>query len=162
MSAPPIDAARIRLRPAEFPDDEDLLRQLYFERREDLAALPDEIRSNILEMQWAARREHHRTEFPNADHYVIVLDGQDVGEYILDRRENEIFGLDVCVRSDLRGLGIATFLIEGTKKEAAQKSIGFRYHVDIGNPARRLYDRLGFTAIGRTATNVEMEWKQPR
>ncbi|HJQ97663.1 MAG TPA: hypothetical protein VJ826_05065, partial [Candidatus Polarisedimenticolaceae bacterium] len=41
-------------------------------------------------------------------------------------------------------------------KEAAQRGVRVRLQVLHQNPARRLYERLGFHAVSETPTHVEM------
>jgi [ribosomal protein S18]-alanine N-acetyltransferase len=60
--------------------------------------------------------------------------------------------LFVCVDPALRGHGLGTRLIHAA---AAQCSGDIKLHVDHANPARQLYQRLGFTE-----PYVEMRWRR--
>lgn len=57
--------------------------------------------------------------------------------------------LSVWVDDQHRGQGIGTSLIEGAVKEARARQIeALSLSVEVGNPARHLYERLGFRHAG--------------
>ena len=81
------------------------------------------------------------------DCHVAVLDGQIAG-FVVSRtvgdREREI--LNVAVRPDLRRLGIATSLLHA--EMARWHGAHFLEVRESNTGARRLYERLGFEAVG--------------
>ena len=50
-------------------------------------------------------------------------------------------------------------LMEQVMDEAARAQKSVKLHVEKFNPARRLYDRLGFSPIGDNGIYLEMVWK---
>lgn len=53
--------------------------------------------------------------------------------------------LSVCVLPGYRGAGVGTGLVEAAVSEARRRSLpALSLSVEEGNPARRLYERLGF------------------
>ena len=145
------EVLNIALRPVDSEADDEFLKALYFDRRDDLKMLQvdEAMKQNLLEMQYQAA----------ADKYIVLLDDVPIGCYILDRREDEIFGVDLSILSEYRSRGIGAQLIRETMAEGSATGRPFRYHVDLGNRAKRLYERLGFAVVGNTPTNFEMEWR---
>jgi GNAT superfamily N-acetyltransferase len=62
--------------------------------------------------------------------------------------------MSIGVRPDARGQGVGQLLVTALIAEAARRGIGLCLNVRSTNPARRLYERLGFQAVpGMTVTN---------
>ena len=60
--------------------------------------------------------------------------------------------LSVCVLPGYRGAGLGTGLVGAAVAEARRRSLpGLSLSVEDGNPARRLYERLGFRPAGAVA-----------
>jgi ribosomal protein S18 acetylase RimI-like enzyme len=57
------------------------------------------------------------------------------------------------------GRGIGTTLLRDIQAEAAGRGVAAVLHVEHWNPARRLYDRLGFVETGRDEIYSRMEWR---
>jgi GNAT superfamily N-acetyltransferase len=56
--------------------------------------------------------------------------------------------VSVCVLPGYRGAGLGTVLLEAALGEARRRSLGaLSLSVEEGNPARRLYERLGFSPV---------------
>ena len=56
--------------------------------------------------------------------------------------------LSVCVLPGYRGTGVGTTLVDAAVAEARRRSLpGLSLSVEAGNPARRLYERLGFVPV---------------
>jgi GNAT superfamily N-acetyltransferase len=61
--------------------------------------------------------------------------------------------LAIGVRPDARGRGVGTALLEALIAHARQAGVGaLSLSVEEGNPATRLYERLGFVRVGRTGS----------
>jgi GNAT superfamily N-acetyltransferase len=57
-----------------------------------------------------------------------------------------------------RQAGIGTAILQDLLAEAARAGMPFRLHVTKLNPARRLYERLGFTTLVDNGVYLFMEW----
>lgn len=94
---------------------------------------------------------------------VARLSGQLAGSYYLkpnfDGRAAHIANAGYFVVAGLRGQGIGQALVEHSMVEA--RALGFdalQFNLVFeSNPARRLYERLGFQAIGRVPDAVDGE-----
>ncbi len=159
MSAPPLS-----LRPAGPADAEFLYRVYASTRLEELAPTgwPREQIEAFLRMQFRAQDTHYRSYFPDAAFDVIVCAGEPAGRLTVDRRPAEIRVVDIALLPEFRGRGAGSALLRALLAEAAAAGVPVRIHVEANNPARRLYDRLGFVQTDTTGVYHLLEWVPPR
>ena len=141
--------SRITLRPAG-SSDRDLLLQVYASTREEELRLVDwsaDQKAAFVRMQFEAQDAYYREHYDPATFDVIDLDGEPVGRLYVARWDDEIRIIDVTLLPEHRGLGIGTTLIRGLLDEAAATGKRLSIHVESNNPARRLYERLGFEEV---------------
>ena len=151
----------IALRPVA-PDDEAFLFELYAStRRDEMAAwgLDEAMLAQMLQMQFAGQQGTYRVQFPEADHHIILRDDRPIGRLFVDRNEVRIVLVDVALMPEARGGGIGTGLVRTLQAEAAEKGLPLRLKVVLTNPARRLYQRLGFVGLGDDGVYEQMEWR---
>ncbi|HMY76687.1 MAG TPA: GNAT family N-acetyltransferase, partial [Blastocatellia bacterium] len=151
----------IRLRPVQ-PEDEAFLAAVYGTTRErELAMVPwtDEQRAAFIKFQCQAQLQHYQTEFPQAEHNIILFEDRPVGRIYVDRRETEIRILDITVLPQYRGQGIGAPLIRKVMEEAAQAGKAASIFVESYNPSMRLFKRLGFAQKYQDGFLVLMEWR---
>jgi GNAT superfamily N-acetyltransferase len=87
---------------------------------------------------------------------VIVAEGQDVGVVCKVEGEEEVLLRVVEVLPEYQGRGIGTSIIRCILREAHRKGMPVALQVLKVNPARRLYERLGFVTTGETETHYQM------
>jgi ribosomal protein S18 acetylase RimI-like enzyme len=148
------------LRPAA-EADEALLRAVYASTRaEELARTPwdDEQKAAFLGMQFEAQRAHYTTAYPGAAHDVVVVDGEDAGRLYVDRAPDEIRVVDIALLPPFRGRGVGSGLLGGILAEGRETGRRVTIYVEHQNPARRLYDRLGFVEVEDVGVYLKMEW----
>jgi ribosomal protein S18 acetylase RimI-like enzyme len=151
--------AGVSLRPVR-DDDEAFLYQVFAAtREEELAPLDwdDAQKTAFLRMQYMAQHRSYRPTFPDADYLVILRDGRPAGRFYLHRGANEFHVIDIALLPEHRRVGIGSNLLRDLLAEADQAGLPVRLHVEHNNPARRLYERLGFTRIGDTGVYFHME-----
>jgi ribosomal protein S18 acetylase RimI-like enzyme len=144
----------IALRPVEPQADHELLVAVYGSTRElELAPVPwtRAEKDAFIRMQFAAQDQHWREMRPGARFDVILLDGEPAGRIYVDRREDEIRIVDIALLPAQRNRGIGRALICELIEEAHARGVPVTIHVERGNPARRLYERLAFTQISTTS-----------
>ena len=91
------------------------------------------------------------------DHYqIIVLQGQDIGVISVVRQVSGMLLSNIELLPAYQGQGIGTYLIKTLLDEARQKGLVLTLQVLKVNPARRLYERLGFVISGETVTHYQM------
>ena len=88
---------------------------------------------------------------------IIIVDQQDVGMISVIRREADIFVKQLAVLPDFQSKGIGTQLVLSLADEASRKNLPLTLQVLKVNPARELYERLGFSVTGETITHYEMK-----
>ena len=141
-------------------DDESFLLNLFYESRADEflpLGLPQAALEQLLSMQFRAQAMGYASQFPNADDNVIWSDGRRAGRLLVDRTGSAMQLVDIALSANVRGRGLGTRLIEELIREAQSKGVPLRLHVRGGNPAARLYQRLGFVATGGDGLNIAME-----
>jgi ribosomal protein S18 acetylase RimI-like enzyme len=152
--------SELALRPAA-PEDQDFLSRVYASTREaELAVVPwtDEQRAAFLAQQFAAQSAHYAKHFPDASFDVVLVDGEPAGRLIVDRRDDDLHIVDVALLPEYRSRGIVTRLLQPLLDEAAELGMKASISSERVNPAVRLYDRLGFTAVADDGMYVSLEW----
>jgi ribosomal protein S18 acetylase RimI-like enzyme len=83
---------------------------------------------------------------------IVVIDGRDVGMLEVLPTETGLQLANIRIAPEHQGRGIGTRLITGVLRDAHARGLSVTLRVLKVNPARRLYERLGFVVIGETAT----------
>jgi GNAT superfamily N-acetyltransferase len=139
----------ISLRPAA-GEDTPFMYELYRSTRlEELAAWGwDAVQTAaFLQFQFGAQQMHYQTQYPYATYEIICHAGQPIGRLILASTDQELRLVDIALLPPYRNQGIGTGLLHDILATAARTGRPVRLHVTAHNPARRLYERLGFTHV---------------
>jgi ribosomal protein S18 acetylase RimI-like enzyme len=147
------------LRPARPEDREHLLAVYASTRAEELAPVPwtEEQKAAFLAMQFGAQDADYKRNYAGADFSVIEVDGQPAGRLYVERRPEEIRLIDIALLPSFRRSGIGTRLLRQLITEARERRIPLTIHVEMFNPARRLYERLGFAPVAEHGIYLLME-----
>jgi ribosomal protein S18 acetylase RimI-like enzyme len=160
-------ATEITLRPAQ-AEDIDFLTAVYASTRAEEMALVDwssEQKQAFVQMQFEAQRRHYAAYYPQAEYSVILRQQQPIGRLIVCRTPAEILLMDIALLPEFRSAGIGTGLMRSLMAEAShtgQAGLPLRLHVESFNPARRLYERLGFRQTAEQGPYIEMEWRDEK
>jgi len=152
-----ISSGLVSLRPAT-TDDELFLRKLFATTRIDefkFLADPGQL-EGLISMQFNLQRQQYEAGYPGADHNIILQNGQPIGRLLVDEGEREVTLVDVALLPECRNLGIGRYLLDQLLTRAASAQKAIRLHVVKTNPARRLYERLGFSIVGEDGMYFEM------
>jgi ribosomal protein S18 acetylase RimI-like enzyme len=98
----------------------------------------------------AAWMDHQR------DTQAIEVDGRLVGVVDVEWREDELYLARIEVSPELQNLGLGAAIIQGLIDSGALRACALSLDVFDVNPARHLYERLGFREIGVTGRKVHM------
>jgi GNAT superfamily N-acetyltransferase len=131
----PKTAADIAFRPATTADFA-YCAKLYF------AAMEGTIRA--LELDMEKHSADFRERWDAAEVRIITRDGTDVGWLQSAIEADALFLKQLFVDTPLRGQGIGTEVMHRLMEEAARAGRAATLGVVKTNPARRLYERLGF------------------
>lgn len=115
-------------------------------------------KNSIISMQWNSKNQSYLHSFPNLQTFVILHEEQAVGSCMIDYTPQEIHVIDILISSTFRNLNIGTLLFKQLQLEAQQQKIPLRLQVAVDNPAKRLYDRLGFNIYQSDPVYLSMEW----
>lgn len=141
---------RLALQPIT-PQDEPFLRQLYATTREAelrLTGWDDEQKAAFVAMQFDAQHRYYQAHYAGARFDLILRDGEPVGRLYVARWPQELRIMDIALLPGHRGQGIGSRLLGGLLDEGRAAGIPVTIHVEQFNPARRLYERLGFCITG--------------
>ena len=141
--------------------DREFLFEVYAASRDsEMALVPwsDEQKQAFLRMQFDAQDRHYRTHYPEARFQVIHHEGQPVGRLYVFEGADEIRIMDIALLPAWRGAGIGSALLRDVLARAGELNRSVTLHVEHNNPARRLYDRLGFRPVSDEGIYVRMQW----
>lgn len=161
MTATPPPRSAITFRPS-VDADVPFLRRLYGTTREEemlLVPWSDPQKVAFLDMQFNAQKTHYERFYPDCEFLVIELEGAAIGRLYIDRRPDDIGIVDLALLPEYRGRGIGRMLLEEILTEAGAAGKSVTIYVEHFNPARRLYDRLGFRHVGTNGVYHLMEWR---
>jgi len=151
----------VRLRPATL-EDEPFLRQLFATTRADeLAAMAwdENQKEAFIAMQFNAQKQQYAMSYPQAEHSIILLNDIPIGRQMIERGESEFTLVDIALLPAQRSAGIGTHLIEGLLAEATSAGKSVTLNVWHSNPAKKLYQRMGFSALNDDGSvYCEMRW----
>lgn len=100
-------------------------------------------------------------EFDELPVQIVTEAGMPLG-YLCVVHHEEFDDLDeIALLPEARGRGIGTALIRHVMREAAQRKVPLRLSVFVDNPARRLYERLGFQVVRIDHPRTTMERTNP-
>ena len=136
----------VSLRPVRAGDEPFLLQVYGSTRTGELAQTnwTSEQKEAFIQMQFRAQKEYYEANYPGAEFQVILVRGEPAGRLYTHQTPDEIRVMDIALLPHSRRQGIGSWLLKRIQAQAAalQKRVGI--HVEVFNPALRLYEALGF------------------
>jgi ribosomal protein S18 acetylase RimI-like enzyme len=147
---------------AATPDDDTFLAELFHDvRSPEFASLPAAVAGPLLEMQHRAQLRAYAEKFPTAGNQIVWIEGHRAGRLLVSHTAEELHLVDVALLSPFRGQGVGTQLVAELCRKARAEDLPLRLSVQAGNPARRLYERMGFVSTGSDGMYIAMELDAP-
>jgi ribosomal protein S18 acetylase RimI-like enzyme len=143
------------------PGDAAFLLRVYASTREGemrAVAWSDADKAAFVDLQFRAQKKHYEEHYPSAAYLVIEVDGIAAGRLYVDRTASDINVLDIALLPEYRGRGVGRALLESIVDEARATRRTVSLYVEQYNGARRLYERLGFRALGSYGVYEHMRW----
>ena len=144
-------------------DDLGFLEALYASIREPelvMTNFSDEEKSSFLKGQFIAQHDHYCKGYETEHFYIVYVSGRRAGRLFIDYWEKEIRIVDIALMPPFRQLGLGSYLLKDLFSKAEKLNLPVSIHVERHNPARRLYERLGFELKGaHDEVYLLMEWK---
>lgn len=146
------------------PGDLEFMYEVYASTREAELALTTwdhAQKEEFLRMQFNAQHTYYQEYYPKASFQVVLADGQPAGRLYVDRWPDQIRVMDIALLPQFRNAGIGSMLLKELLAEGALSGKPVTIHVEMYNPALRLYERLGFSKIGERGVYYLLEWRPP-
>jgi GNAT superfamily N-acetyltransferase len=148
-------------------EDEDFLLQLFVATQPMETAswnISAAAREQLLQMQYRGRMQTYTAQYPGAEDLIICLNEEGdiekrVGRHLVMRQEDAILGIDLAVLPLYQKQGLGRLVLQGIQYQCTKEGLRFRLQVLHTNPARRLYDRLGFRMVSQDLLYAQMEWR---
>lgn len=140
--------------------DQDFLHRLYATTREDelrQVDWTDEQKAAFVSQQFHAQHQYWQENYTDTSWDLVLRDGEPIGRLYVARWANEIRIVDIALMPAHRGGGTGTRLIRQIFAEGDASGRKVSIHVEIFNPARRLYERLGFVQAAERGVYLLME-----
>jgi ribosomal protein S18 acetylase RimI-like enzyme len=136
----------VSLRPAGDADLEFLFQVYAATREEELAQVPwnAEQKEAFLRQQFGAQHAWWHEHYTGSTFDLIEVDGVPAGRFYVHRGPTDIRVVDIALLPAFRGMGIGGRLLREVFAEGDAAGKQVSVHVEKFNPARRLYERLGF------------------
>jgi ribosomal protein S18 acetylase RimI-like enzyme len=138
----------IALRPAR-ADDLAVLAAIYASTRADeLQPVPWTPEQKRVFTDWQSQQQerHYGLHYPAAERLVVERESV-IGRLYVDTAASEVRLMEVTLLPAFRNRGIGTLLMEAILAYADALRRPASLHVEPFNPAKRMYDRLGFQVI---------------
>lgn len=90
---------------------------------------------------------------------IIVSGGRDVGFIAALHEPAAIQLFNIMIAPEFQHQGVGTAVLQHLQAVARALGVPIRLQVLKVNPARRLYERLGFTLVEDTPTHHRMVWR---
>jgi GNAT superfamily N-acetyltransferase len=162
---PGLAAQGLSLRPEAEADDPYLLALYATTRQAELEQVPEwppEQKQAFVAMQFKAQRQHYRNALVNVAFDVIERRGAPIGRLYTQEGETMVHIVDILLDPAVRGAGLGTALLQGLADDALAAGKVLNIFVETYNPAKRLYERLGFEQVGEpNGIYIEMEIPLP-
>jgi ribosomal protein S18 acetylase RimI-like enzyme len=97
-----------------------------------------------------------RKNYVPAEIRVIAFAEKDIGMLSLEERVEDVFLRAIEIHPDYQGHGIGAAIIKRIIAQSVQKMKPVFLQVLKVNPAKRLYERLGFSVVNETPTHFHM------
>ena len=102
-----------------------------------------------------------RETFDPEDTRIITLDGRDIGMVATQARDADVFLALIEIQPEHQRQGIGAAIIQEIIATGIRMKKPVFLHVLRANPARSLYERLGFSVVAETPTHLHMRTTLP-
>ena len=161
LALPPEWGARgVALR-RKTPDDEPFLAGLFASVRLpelEVTGWPEDAKRYFLATQFLFQSRHYANAYANGDCTIVTRDDRPIGRLYLDWGPADVRVVDISLLPAARGTGLGAALLRVVQATAAARGRTVSLHVDLINPAQRLYQRLGFVVTGQNGPSWQMVW----
>jgi ribosomal protein S18 acetylase RimI-like enzyme len=123
---------------------------------------PEEAKRAFLDDQFRLQTEHYDTHFADAQFHIVERTHEPIGRLYVHEGPDTTYVMDITLLPPHRNQGIGTALMRQVIQAARAGGRRVTCHVEFNNPAKRLYERLGFERTGEHGVYFEMELRAPQ
>ncbi len=137
--------------------DLDFAASLYASTRTaELAVVPwsDAEKTAFCRMQFNAQHTHYAAQYPGVQFMTIERDADDqraqcerIGRVYIEQTPAAMLLMEITLSPEQRGAGIGAAITAALLRHARSNALPMHLHVEPLNPAKRLYERLGFVDV---------------
>jgi ribosomal protein S18 acetylase RimI-like enzyme len=117
---------------------------------------PEQIRHQMITMQFQAFEQSIITEFPGSIDFLILFNSVKAGRLQINKDEKEIRIINISLLPAFRNKGIGSKILNNIIIEASHTPVFLE--VDKTNPAQKLYSRLGFKIVQQNEIKYLMKY----
>lgn len=154
-----IAADAIRFRPVT-AEDMEFLYQLYASTRLAEMAITGWSAAQVetfLRMQFGLQHRQYLQNYSAASFSIICIHDAPAGRLYLDRSDERILIIDISLLPGFKGQGAGGRILRDLVEEADAKGLVMSLHVEVNNPVRNFYTRLGFREMEQRGMYYFME-----
>lgn len=143
------------------PEDMEFLYTVYASTRTEELAVVDWTQAQkdaFLRDQFNAQHRAYQETYQGSDFLVILMNDRPIGRLYVARWEKEIRIIDIALLPAYRNGGIGRTILHDLLAEGTREAKRVTIHVEMFNPALRLYERLGFRKLGEHGVYHFMSW----
>lgn len=139
------------------------MQALYASTRESELAITnfsEQEKETFIAQQFNAQLQHYSQHYCTDEFNIIEYEGSPIGRLFVDHWPSEIRIVDIALTPEFQGKGLGTYFFQRLFSQAKKNKKPVSIHVEHNNPAKKLYERLGFQL--KTKTNdiyLLMEWQ---
>lgn len=111
---------------------------------------------SFLRMQFEAQRRSYQAAYANSRHEIISIEHTPVGRRLVASAPGDMRLVDIALLSSYRNRGIGRSLVQQLIDECRANGLLLQLQVLQGNPARGLYERMGFEETSSDAMYIQM------
>lgn len=115
----------------------------------------------FIAMQFDLQHRYYSEHYHGARFDVIEVDGEPAGRLYVVDWDTTTRVIDIALLPEFRNRGIGTTLLQDIFERADARGVTVSIHVEANNPARNLYQRLGFRHVSNTNDVYELLERPP-
>jgi ribosomal protein S18 acetylase RimI-like enzyme len=117
---------------------------------------PSSQRDSFLRMQFEAQQRSYRAAYPESTDQIVYSGDLPIGRRLIASLREKMHLIDIALVAGYRNRGIGAWLIRQLIDDCEAKGAPLYLQVLSGNPAQRLYQRLGFRETESNSMYIQM------
>ena len=122
--------------------------------------LPFDVQMQFLESQFQLQHRHYQQHFASALFQIVIVNGQDAGRLYYGWEGDTLHLIDIALLPEFQHRGIGGILMAELMAQASKCDSNLMLRVQLQNPARNWYLKLGFVAGDHDGVYQQMHWQQ--